>query len=44
MVTVSIEEAQGRLGELIDKLLPGEEVVITRTGPRFRSGKPTPKS
>lgn len=30
MVTVTIEEAQAHLGELIGKLQPGEEVVITR--------------
>jgi len=27
---VTIEEAQAHLGELIAKLIPGEEVVITR--------------
>jgi antitoxin (DNA-binding transcriptional repressor) of toxin-antitoxin stability system len=30
MSTVSLEEAQARLPELIDKLRPGEEVVIVR--------------
>jgi prevent-host-death family protein len=30
MPTVSIEEAQARLPELIDQLSPGEEVIITR--------------
>ncbi|MEX0712455.1 MAG: type II toxin-antitoxin system Phd/YefM family antitoxin [Pirellulales bacterium] len=30
MTTVTIEEAQAKLPELIEKLLPGEEVVITR--------------
>jgi prevent-host-death family protein len=30
MATISIEEAQAHLAELIDKLQPGEEVVITR--------------
>ena len=30
MATVTIEEAQAHLGELIDKLQPGEEVMITR--------------
>lgn len=30
MATVTIEEAQAHLGDLIDKLQPGEEVVITR--------------
>ena len=28
--TVSIEEAQAHLAELVSKLVPGEEVVITR--------------
>jgi prevent-host-death family protein len=27
--TISVEEAQGKLKELIDKLAPGEEVVLT---------------
>ena len=30
MSTVTIEEAQAKLLELIDRLAPGEEVVITR--------------
>ena len=30
MNTVTIEEAQAKLSELIDKLAPGEEVIITR--------------
>jgi antitoxin (DNA-binding transcriptional repressor) of toxin-antitoxin stability system len=30
MSTVTIEEAQARLPELIDRLAPGEELVITR--------------
>lgn len=30
MGTVTIEEAQAKLVELIDQLAPGEEVVITR--------------
>ena len=30
MPTVTLEEAQARLTELIDKLAPGEEVLITR--------------
>jgi prevent-host-death family protein len=30
MATVTIEEAQAHLGDLIEKLQPGEEVVITR--------------
>lgn len=30
MMTVSLEEAQGHLSRLIERLSPGEEVVITR--------------
>ncbi len=30
MQTITVEEAQSHLAEIIDKLPPGEEVVITR--------------
>lgn len=30
MRTMTIEEAQAKLAEVIDKLAPGEEVIITR--------------
>ncbi len=30
MQTISLEEAQNHLAEIIEKLLPGEEVVLTR--------------
>ena len=30
MQVIPLEEAQGRLSEIIDKLAPGEEVVIIR--------------
>ena len=30
MQTITVEEAQGHLAEIIDKLPPGEEVVLTR--------------
>ena len=30
MSTITIEEAQKKLSELIDQLAPGEEVIITR--------------
>jgi antitoxin (DNA-binding transcriptional repressor) of toxin-antitoxin stability system len=30
MLMISIEEAQGHLAEIINKLAPGEEVVLTR--------------
>ncbi len=29
-MTITIDEAQARLSELIDRLQPGEEVIITR--------------
>ena len=29
-MTVTVEEAEAKLGELIDQLAPGEELVITR--------------
>jgi antitoxin (DNA-binding transcriptional repressor) of toxin-antitoxin stability system len=32
MSSVTLEEAQAKLPELIDQLTPGEEVVITRHG------------
>ena len=28
--TMPIEQAEGRLGEIIDNLLPGKEIVLTR--------------
>jgi prevent-host-death family protein len=30
MLTLTIEEAQAKLSELIERLAPGEEVVLTR--------------
>jgi prevent-host-death family protein len=30
MSTITLEEAQAKLPELIDKLAPGEDVIITR--------------
>jgi antitoxin (DNA-binding transcriptional repressor) of toxin-antitoxin stability system len=30
MQTITIEEAQSRLSEVIEKLTPGEEIVVTR--------------
>jgi antitoxin (DNA-binding transcriptional repressor) of toxin-antitoxin stability system len=30
MITVTIEEAQAKLPEIIDTLVPGEELIITR--------------
>ncbi len=32
MQTITLEEAQSHLAEIIEKLPPGEEVVILRTG------------
>jgi len=44
-VTVSVDEAQARLRELIENLAPGQEVVITENQQpvaRLVSEKPTP--
>jgi antitoxin (DNA-binding transcriptional repressor) of toxin-antitoxin stability system len=30
MHTITLEEAQSHLGEIIDKMTPGEEIVLTR--------------
>ena len=32
MQTITLEEARRRLDEIIDRLTPGEEVVLTRDG------------
>jgi prevent-host-death family protein len=32
MQTITLEEAQKHLGEIIDRLKPGEEVVLTQAG------------
>jgi antitoxin (DNA-binding transcriptional repressor) of toxin-antitoxin stability system len=32
MSSIPLEQAEGRLTEIIDKLPPGEEVVLTRDG------------
>jgi antitoxin (DNA-binding transcriptional repressor) of toxin-antitoxin stability system len=42
MQTVTIEEAQAHLAEIIEKLPPGEEVVITREGQPIATVKATP--
>jgi len=47
MQTIPLEEAQGHLGEIIDRLTPGEEVVLTRGDKpvaRLISEKKTPRS
>ncbi|MFO0960186.1 MAG: type II toxin-antitoxin system Phd/YefM family antitoxin [Isosphaeraceae bacterium] len=49
MTGISIEEAQAQLSEIIDRLAPGEELVITRdTRPvahlvGLPAGKPRPR-
>jgi antitoxin (DNA-binding transcriptional repressor) of toxin-antitoxin stability system len=30
MQTITIEEAQGHLAEIIEKMTPGEELIVTR--------------
>ena len=37
MATVTIQEAQARLSDLIHQLSPGEEVVITENNQPWRS-------
>lgn len=32
MQSIPVEQAEGRLAEIIDKLPPGEELVLTRDG------------
>jgi antitoxin (DNA-binding transcriptional repressor) of toxin-antitoxin stability system len=44
MQTVTLEEAQGHLGEIIDKLPPGEEIVITRDDKPVATIRATPPS
>ncbi len=44
MTTITVEEAQSKLGQLIDALGPGEELVITRnnqTVARLIGDRPT---
>jgi prevent-host-death family protein len=48
-MTVTLEEAQSHLTELVEKLAPGDEVVITRDGkpvarltPELPTGVPIP--
>ena len=42
MQTLSIEQAEGHLSEIIEKLLPGEEVVLTRGDRPVATIKATP--
>jgi prevent-host-death family protein len=50
MTTVSLDEAQAKLAELVDNLAPGDEVVITKNNRPFaqltpiaaRFGQPVP--
>lgn len=42
MQTITVEDAQGHLGEIIDKLSPGEEVVITRGSQPVATIRATP--
>ena len=49
MQTATIEDVQAHLPEILDKLAPGEEVIITRDGkpvakllPEFPKGVPIP--
>ena len=42
MQTIPVEEAQGRLAEIIEKLAPGEEVVLTRDEKPVATVRATP--
>ena len=42
MRTISVKEAQDHLAEIIDKLAPGEEVIITRDDKPVATIKATP--
>ncbi len=42
MQTITVEEAQNHLAEIIDKLPPGEEVVLTRDDKPVATIRATP--
>lgn len=42
MQTLPVEQAEGHLGEIIDKLAPGEEIVLTRDNQPVATIKATP--
>ena len=42
MSSVTLEEAQGRLAEILEALPPGEEVAITRDGKALATLKAAP--
>jgi antitoxin (DNA-binding transcriptional repressor) of toxin-antitoxin stability system len=42
MQTITLEEAQSHLGEIIEKLAPGEEVVLTRDDKSLATLRATP--
>jgi prevent-host-death family protein len=42
MSTHTIDEAEGRLSDLIDRVLRGEDIVITRRGEPVAELKPVP--
>jgi antitoxin (DNA-binding transcriptional repressor) of toxin-antitoxin stability system len=42
MQTVTIQEAQGRLEEIIERLTPGEEIVLTRDDQPVATIRATP--
>ena len=42
MVTVTLEEAQTRLAEIIERMTPGEEIVLTRDDQPVATIKATP--
>jgi antitoxin (DNA-binding transcriptional repressor) of toxin-antitoxin stability system len=42
MNTITVEEAQSRLAEIIEKLPPGEEIVLTRNDKPVATIRATP--
>jgi antitoxin (DNA-binding transcriptional repressor) of toxin-antitoxin stability system len=42
MQSVTLEEAQNHLAEIIEKLTPGEEIVLTRAGKPVATIRATP--
>ena len=46
MATITLEEAQSHLGEIIDRMTPGEEIVVTRDNQpvaTIKATKPAPR-
>jgi antitoxin (DNA-binding transcriptional repressor) of toxin-antitoxin stability system len=44
MVTVTLEEAQEKLPQLLENALPGEEIIVTRNNIAVARIQPTPEA